>query len=215
LSCVSEDGATCDDGTFIPSATVLSTLGQARSRLAGTEDFERTADGRILADPELRVQQQPNVWIAGDIAHVSHPREGGACPPNALWAIKGGEHVGANIARTLLGKPIKAFTFPGLGQAASLGVGQGITELYGMQFTGWFAWTLRLLLFHHFMPSKKKALKVMLDFITLPLLGRGTEALEPAEVVEEHNPRTLKSSSRKPWDVERGSVGQASNKALD
>jgi NADH dehydrogenase len=175
---VTEEGAVFDDGSVLRSATVISTLGQMRTILPGTESFARTPDNRIMADRELRVRGRPNIWVGGDIADVEHPRNGEPCPANALWAIKHGEHAGANIARTLRGQPLRPFSFPGLGQAASFGVGKGITELYGMQFTGWVAWAMRLGLFEYFMPSRKQAVRVALDWLTLPILGRHGESLE-------------------------------------
>jgi len=178
LTGVSADGATFDDGSSISAATVISTIGQRRAILPGTETFARSPDNRIVADAELRVQNVPNVWVGGDIAYVVHPKTGEPCPANALWAIKQGEHAGLNVARTLLGEPLKPFAYPGLGQAASLGVGKGITELYGYQFTGWLAWAMRLALFEYFMPSRKQALRVALEWVTFPFLGRHLETVE-------------------------------------
>ena len=58
--------------------------------------------------------------------------------------MKAGAHAGANAARALQGRAPRPFTYRGLGQAASFGLGRGIAELYGMPFTGRLAWLLRL-----------------------------------------------------------------------
>jgi NADH dehydrogenase len=184
LTKVTADGAFFDDGSSVSTATVVSTIGQRRTVLPGTELFARSEDNRIVADAELRVEGWPNVWVGGDVAYHVHPRTGEPCPPNALWAIKHGEHAGLNVARTLLGEPLRPFTYPGLGQAASLGIGKGITELYGMQFTGWLAWAMRIALFEYFMPSRKQAVRVALEWLTLPFLGRHLEAVEPPRRAE-------------------------------
>ena len=57
---------------------------------------------------------------------------------------------------------LKPFTYKGLGQCASLGIGKGMGELYGIEFTGWIAWMMRWFFFNYFMPSRK----VMLNEIT-------------------------------------------------
>ncbi len=156
LSSVSKAGATLDDGTVIPSATVISTVGQTPVVLPGTEELLRDASGRLLTDRYLRVL--PDVWAGGDAAAVPHPSGSGPCPSNALWAIYHGKRAGRNIVRTLHGRRPAPFRFPGLGQAASTGVGRGAAELYGIALTGWAAWVTRWLFFHAFMPSHRVAL---------------------------------------------------------
>jgi NADH dehydrogenase len=110
---------------------------------------------------------------------VLHRRSQLPCPANALWAVKHGERVGDNIARAIQGQSLRPFTYPGLGQAASLGIGKGAVELYGIQFTGWLGWILRLFFFLGFMPSRIQMLRVALDWLILPLFGRHFVALRP------------------------------------
>jgi NADH dehydrogenase len=168
---VTADGATLSDGTAIPSRTVLSALGQSLVVLPGTEALPRTPRGLIATDETLHVRGHADVWAGGDAAEVMHV-SGSPCPANALWAIKHGHWVGGNIAATLTGKRLKRFTYRGLGQAASLGIGRGAAELYGVQFTGWIGWTLRFFFFLYFQPSRRQAVRVFLDWLTLPFLGR-------------------------------------------
>jgi NADH dehydrogenase len=172
LAEVQAEGALLSDGTMLSARTVISTVGQALIPLAGTETLGRDEQGRLLTDAYLHVQQYDNVWTGGDVANVVHARTQTPCPSNALWAIKHGERVGDNIARAVISKPIKPFTYPGLGQAASMGIGKGMTELYGMQFTGWIGWVFRLCFFLYFMPSRAQAVRVAFDWLTLPVFGR-------------------------------------------
>ena len=92
---------------------------------------------------------------------MPHPVTGEPCPTNALFAMKQGDCVGRNIARTIKGQPVKGFNFRGLGQAAGLAGQRGITELWGLQFTGRLAWVIRVLFFAWFMPSHRRALSVL------------------------------------------------------
>ncbi|WP_256793037.1 FAD-dependent oxidoreductase [Terrabacter sp. Ter38] len=189
LASVTEDLAYLSDGTSLPASTVIATIGQRPVHVPGL-DAHRDPRGRLVTRPDLSVVD--GVWAAGDAACVVHPTSGEPVPANALWAIKGGEHLGRNLARTLRGRPTRPFAYRGLGQAASFGVGRSISELYGIPFTGWVAWVLRLTFFLRFMPSRRKAAQVVTDFARHAAHGRTAPASAPTEpaVADLAAPRT-------------------------
>jgi NADH dehydrogenase len=156
------EGADLGDAGFIPAATIVSAVGQTPVPLAGLEGLARDASGRLVTDPFLAVA--PGVWAGGDGAAVPHPFTGEACPANALWAIHHGIRIGDNIVRAIEGRRPRPFRFPGLGQGASLGVGHGVAELYGVPLTGWPAWLARWVFFHWFMPSRRVAFASAADW---------------------------------------------------
>jgi NADH dehydrogenase len=164
---ITSKGAFLSDGSFIESRMVISTIGQSRQLLNGTEQMEKDQEGRVLTNRFLQIKNNPQIWAAGDAAHVAHPKTGNSCPSNALWAIKQGEQAGKNIARVCLDEKPKAFAFKGLGQCASLGLGKGLGELFGLQFTGWMAWIVRWIFFQHFMPSRKVMWREIGDWMFL------------------------------------------------
>lgn len=168
---VTDDGATLSSGVAVPARMVISTVGQTVVTLPGTEAFARNGRGLLVADAFLRVKDQDNVWTGGDAAEVPHVK-GGSCPTNALWAIKHGVWAGGNIARAIAGKRLKRFTYPGLGQAASLGVGKGAGELYGVPVTGWVGWFARFFFFLYYQPSSRNAARVFFDWVLFAALGR-------------------------------------------
>ncbi|MCW3816342.1 SDR family oxidoreductase [Micromonospora sp. DR5-3] len=171
------DGAHLDDGSVLASRLVVSTLGQAVAPVPGTESLE-SRHGRLVTDDYLRVRGgDGRVWSGGDHAHLLHPVKGEPCPANALWAIKHGGWIGGNIAATLRGRTPRRFTYRGLGQAASLGVGRGAVELYGVQVTGWLGWLMRAGFFLWFMPSRRQAVRSLVDLLGAPVLGRRLTAL--------------------------------------
>jgi NADH dehydrogenase len=162
---VTDEGAfLCD--RYIHSSMVISTIGQSRMVLKGTENMQRDNLKRIYTNEYLQINDS-NIWGGGDICHVAHYKTGEACPSNALWAIKHGEYVGRNIALFIKGQPLKAFDYRGLGQCASLGIGKGIGELYGLQFTGWVAWIMRWFFFNYFMPSRNVMFNAVGDWMFL------------------------------------------------
>jgi len=172
---VTSRGVFLNDGVFLESQMVISTIGQSRITLAGTENMERDPEKRIITNTFLQVKNHEEIWGAGDTVHVTHSKLLKACPSNALWAIKQGEHAGSNIARVILSQPPKPFTYKGLGQCASLGIGKGIGEIYGIPFTGRLAWIMRWLFFQYFMPSKKVMWQEIKDWFHLFLTGKRKE----------------------------------------
>jgi NADH dehydrogenase len=185
LTAVDEAGVHLSDGSTVPADVVLATVGQRAVQLPGLESLRQDLRGRLVTDEDLWVA--PGVWAAGDAALVRHPRSGDPVPANALWAIKAGAHAGRNIARTLRGRHPTRFGYRGLGQAASFGIGRGAAELYGVTFTGWTAWLLRLVFFLRFMPSRSTAVRTL--GLTLVSLRRArrvrwTVPSEPATLSE-------------------------------
>jgi len=154
-----------EDGTRFPCDMAVVAAGIEFPVLAGTERLSRTGTGRLRGDGFLRASGADGVWVAGDIAEVARPGGEGNCPVDALWAMKQGRHAGTNIARAIAGKPPKPFRFRGMGQAAGLADRQGISELYGMQFTGRLAWLLRVAFFSWFMPSRRHGFSVLAELL--------------------------------------------------
>lgn len=150
---------------FYAADEILFAAGIAQSKIPGTEELPRNRQGRLLTDEYLHVQGHPNIWVGGDTAVVAHPNGQGDCPATALWAIPHGKHIGQNIANTLQHRPLKPFKHSGLEQSASLGFGNGITEIYGRVFVGFWAWVLRLIYFIWIMPSRRQRLQVSWAFI--------------------------------------------------
>ena len=164
LECFTAEGVRLSTG-FISAATVISTIGQAPNTFPGTEGFSRASHGRILTDQSLRILNTKNLWTGGDVAHVEQPGRLEACPPNALWAIQHGIHIGNNISAVVLGRQPKPFTARAPIQAASFGIGKAALELYGLQLTGWLAWIVRLIGFLSYVPSRHQAYKVFQDVL--------------------------------------------------
>ncbi|MBK5273112.1 MAG: FAD-dependent oxidoreductase [Bacteroidia bacterium] len=184
---VTEYGAHLSDGSFIQSSMVISTIGQSRMILKGTENMDRDIMNRLYTNSYLQIQKYSTIWGGGDACHVNNCLRMQACPSNALWAMKHGEHAGRNIAMAIKNKPLIAFKYKGLGQSASLGIGKGIGELYGIQFTGWIAWVMRFFVFNYFMPYRKVMFNEISDWLFLLFRRRriGLHIQKESEKAEE------------------------------
>ncbi|MGU3644371.1 NAD(P)/FAD-dependent oxidoreductase [Microbacterium sp. C23T] len=180
LTEVTPTAAQFSDGSSLATATVVATTGQRPVRIPGLDPW-RDERGRLRTQPTLAVRY--GVWAAGDGARVEHPVTGEPVPANALWAMKGGDHIGRAIAGRLRGRTAGRFTYRGLGRAASFGFGRGISELYGVPFTGTLAWILRLGFFLRFMPSRSRAAGVVADLSRFAFTPRRRAARTPPQAV--------------------------------
>ncbi|HWA45730.1 MAG TPA: FAD-dependent oxidoreductase [Hypericibacter adhaerens] len=163
VASIGQHGPVLENGDLVLADMTVVAAGVEFSPIAGLERLQATPGGRYIADPFLRACGQDNIWLAGDIAEVARPFGGGLCPVDALWAMKQGELAGANIARAVLGRGIRRFSFRGLGQAAGLANGSGISELYGMTFRGGLAWFIRVCYFAWYMPRRTDGAAVLRD----------------------------------------------------
>lgn len=158
LSC-GADRVTLAGGRVVPTRTVVATVGQTPVTLPGLERLPVDTGGRLVTRSDLSVAD--GIWAAGDVARVVHPGTGEPVPANALWAIKGGARIGANVARVVRGRVSHRFRYRGLGQAATFGRGRAVAELYGVPLTGRTAWVLRLVFFLRFVPAPANARRVL------------------------------------------------------
>ena len=179
---IERDRVVLSDGTSIASATVVSTVGSRVREIPGGESWERDNQGRVCVDRFLRVRGTSDIWAGGDGANVRSGRLEGATPANALWAIRHGEAIGKNISHLLTDRHLRPFNYRGLGQAASLGIGKGVVELKGLQFTGWTGWLMRISFFLYFVPCRRTGLKGLIEWLALPFVGRDTSPTAPVHV---------------------------------
>jgi hypothetical protein len=103
---------------------------------------------------------------------VPHP-DGGLCPPLAHYAQKAGTNIGVNILRSMEAKPLKPYSFNGLGEACTLGHGSAVAHLKGIPTCGWIGWIgWRFVVLTMFVPCWKRRVRLMMDWLLTLLLGR-------------------------------------------
>jgi NADH dehydrogenase len=159
------------NGERVPTRTIISAVGTKPNPLVAGLPFEKDERGRITTASDLSVPGHPGVWAAGDCANVDDPK-GGTCPPVALYAMKHGDRIGRNIARIIKGKQPKKFSFPGLGQGASVGNRYAVCELYGVELWGFPAWVIWRVLLTYFFPTWDRRLRLFADWAIWPIVGR-------------------------------------------
>jgi NADH dehydrogenase len=169
------DSALLDDGTRIPTKTLVSTVPSAPNPLVTALPVEK-ANGRVVVDGHLAVPGHPGLWALGDCARVPEPTTGEPCPPTAQHAIRQARVLAHNIVATVDGRPQKAFAFRSPGQLAGLGHRSAVADILGVKLHGFLAWWLWRSIYLMKMPGLDRKVRVAADW-TLDLLL-------PADIVQ-------------------------------
>lgn len=164
---VEADRVELDDGTVIPTATVVSTVGNAPhpvvARLARTVDAGDAA-GWIRPDATFAVPGLDRVWALGDCASILDPQTGRPMPATAQHAVREGPHAARNIIAVLNGGQPRPFHYGQQGMLVSLGRFKGVGEVLGIKVSGLIAWLLWRGYYLLRLPSPERRLRVALDW---------------------------------------------------
>jgi NADH dehydrogenase len=155
----------------IMTRTILSCAGSAFSTLLNSLPFPRDERGRMKVDASGRVEGSDSLWAAGDCAAMPHPK-GGTAPMIATYAMFGGKHVGQNLARHVQGKPLKRFSFSGIGEGCSIGHRRAVAHVKGIPMWGVPGWVLWRATFMVFIPSWDRRLRILMDWVLTAISGR-------------------------------------------
>jgi len=168
VSGVTDSAVVLEDGRTIPSRLVVWTAGTSPHPLL--HNLPCPLDrGRIAVDETLAVPGWPGVWSIGDCAVVPDRRTGKPHPPTAQHALREAKRVAANIAAALGGRPTRPFDFRTIGQLAAIGRRTGVARVFGVNFSGFFAWWLWRTIYLSKLPRFEKKCRVAIDW-TLDLI---------------------------------------------
>lgn len=166
LSSIEDGEVRLSDGTVLESDTVVWTAGVVASPLLRRLGLEVDRLGRVHTDAELRVTG--GVWALGDCAAVPDAYTSGFCPPTAQHAVRQALRLADNLARHLAGRDPKPYRHRDAGAVASLGLGQGVAELYGVPVRGYLAWLVHRVYHGSRLPCGRRRLMLVLDWVLGP-----------------------------------------------
>ncbi len=132
------------DGSAIASETVVWTAGVRGMEGPAAWGLPVGPRGHIVAEPTLQVEGFPEIYVAGDLAHVEI--DGTAVPGVAPAAVQGGAHVASNILRQVSGKAPLPLRYSDPGMLAVIGRNAAVAHVRGRSFTGFVAWVLWLVI---------------------------------------------------------------------
>jgi len=134
---VMPDRVLIGDGQSLHSDLTVWTGGVAAPQSVADWGLPQGNAGRILVDPDLRVQGTDRIFAVGDLA--IDPKN--PSPQLAQPALQEGRHAAAQIARLLRGEQTEPFSYHDKGIMATIGRRSAVVELpRHVRFTGTIAW---------------------------------------------------------------------------
>jgi NADH dehydrogenase len=122
--------------------TVLWAAGVRASSLGQQLGADLDRQGRVRVGPDLSLPGHPEVFVAGDQAHVVGP-DGSPLPGMAPAALQQGRYLARRIRALARGRPYPDFRFRDRGQMATIGRRRAVLQSGNLRLAGiaaWFAW---------------------------------------------------------------------------
>ena len=125
------------DGESRHSDLTVWAAGVAAGEAVVTWNLPQGRNGRILVEPDLRVQGSDRIFAIGDIGLG----ESKPSPQLAQPAIQQGKHAARQIRRLLDDQPTEPFSYHDKGIMATIGRSAAVVQLArGLRITGFLAW---------------------------------------------------------------------------
>jgi NADH dehydrogenase len=147
----------------IQAGTVLWAAGVTASPLGKALGVETDRQGRVLVLPDLSVPGHPELFVAGDLAHLEE-KPGVLYPGIAAVAHQQGQSVARAIRSDLAGRPRKPFRYMDKGQMATIGHNRAVAALHALKLRGRFAWFMWVFVHIYYLVDYRNRMVVMLQW---------------------------------------------------
>lgn len=127
----------------IAARTVFWAAGNEASPLGRMLGAPTDRAGKVLVREDLSIPEHPEVFVAGDLAHVVR-KDGRPVPGVCPAAIQEGSAAAKNIIHILRRQPTRPFKYFNKGDLAVIGRSRAIADFGKLQVTGLIAWLLWL-----------------------------------------------------------------------
>ncbi len=155
------------DQTYTAS-TLVWTTGVRGSHVIGDSDFEARRN-RVMVSDQLSLDDDPNVFLLGDVAAVRQPGKPYPFPATGQIAFQMADAAATNIAADLNGEPRQDFVFNDLGTVLALGSKDGVAKVFGdHKLRGYAAAAMKRVIDDRSL-LKQAGVKAMVKYGRLPL----------------------------------------------
>jgi NADH:quinone reductase (non-electrogenic) len=151
------------DGAVIPSHTLFWSAGVKAAPLAAALGVPPKPGGRIPVEPDLTLPGRPEVFVIGDMAYLE--QDGAPLPMTAPVAMQMGIYAGKAILAREEGTSLPPFRFRDKGSMATIGRNAAVATAFGMNFRGYLAWLVWLLLHLYYLIGFRNRIVVMLNWV--------------------------------------------------
>jgi NADH dehydrogenase len=158
------DVVVLDSSKKIQSKTLIWTSGTTPNPILATLPCLKNKRGQIVVNEYLEVPDFPGVYALGDAAEIPDPYTGKYYPPTAQHAVREAKRAAKNIAADIGNGTKKPFRFKPLGMLAALGHHSAVAEVFGIRFSGFFAWWLWRTIYLLKLPNLLSKLRVAIDW---------------------------------------------------
>lgn len=141
-----DDEGLCIGDQRIESRTVLWAAGVQASGLASSLGAPLDRAGRVEVEPDLSLPDHPDVFVAGDLAHIQRIDGDEMVPGVAPAAIQMGKHAADSVSRLAAGEPTRRFAYRDKGSLATIGRAAAVGEVGRLRLSGFVAWMAWLLI---------------------------------------------------------------------
>jgi NADH dehydrogenase len=162
VTAVDAEGVTLGEER-LPSRTVVWAAGVEAARLTRSLGVPLDRAGRVNVLPDLSLPGHPEVFAAGDVAHVE--LDGKLVPGVAPAAMQMGRAVARNVLADLMGKPRAPFRYKDKGAMATIGKHRAIAETGKTRLTGFVAWLAWLFIHVWYLVGFKNRFGVFLTWV--------------------------------------------------
>ena len=164
VSEVDEQGVVTDTQGRIEGASIICTIGTKSNPLIDQMNVPNDR-GRLLVDPDMSLQGHSTVWAIGDCALIPNADDGKLSPPTAQYAIREGQQLADNIARSVRGEETQAFNYKSKGSMATIGHLNGVAEMFGsIRLGGFPAWLVWRGFYLMLMPTFAKKTRIFFEW---------------------------------------------------
>ena len=140
---VSEGAVTLRSGETIASSNIVWVTGTRGEPMAASLGLELAPGGRVPVENTLQLAGYPEAFAIGDITVLEGP-DGRPYPMLAQVALQQGDLAARNILHAAGGEPPLRFHYRNRGTMATVGRHMAVAHIFGLQFSGFPAWVLWL-----------------------------------------------------------------------
>ena len=154
------------DGEEFDAGTLVWTAGVKPNPVVAASDLPTDDKGRVRATAYLTVDGVDGAWTAGDCAAVPDLSKdpGELTAPNAQHAVRQAKLLADNIVASLRGLPMRKYEHTYVGSVASLGLHDGVAQIYGLRLRGLPAWFVHRTYHMSRIPTWNRKIRVVADW---------------------------------------------------
>ena len=153
------------DGTTTNTRTLIWAGGGRVDEVILNTDTEHHESGRIITNLHLSLKNNPDIFVLGDCAFLTNPRNGIPYPPTAQHALEEANLVAENLTNRVKHIGVQYdFKYNTTRSMAKLGHMRGVAIIFGMKIRGPLAW----IIWKHYnlskLPTTEKKIRVGFDW---------------------------------------------------